>query len=388
MTRRRVTALAAGLCMLAVGGASAADRYTMPPPGYHPDLSTDEAGLWMQVDKAETDIKNSPTLVHDEKLNTYVRGLVCELAGDFCPSIRVYVVENPQFNAFAMPNGAVVVYTGLLLQCENEAQLAFVLGHEITHYLHRHTLAHLRMMVNTTGFLAVFGLAAAGAGVGFLGALANGAGVGAIFRNSRDEERDADANGFRLATAFGYEPAQASAIWRFMADQEGARPKGSPSLFLADHPQSKERMATMEKAASVAEPARNDWKVNADTFHAATAGFIARWSEDELSLNRPDESILIFRRLAANNPSEGLYRYALGESYRRRNGKTDGAAAQEAFRGALDCPDAPAESWRGLGLLAMKAGDKVTARDAFSHYRTALPGAGDKAMIDFYMSQL
>jgi hypothetical protein len=38
--------------MLAVGGASAADRYTMPPPGYHPDLSTDEAGLWMQVDKA------------------------------------------------------------------------------------------------------------------------------------------------------------------------------------------------------------------------------------------------------------------------------------------------------------------------------------------------
>ena len=152
MTVKRASALLCAGLILMASSAQAVDRYAMPPPGYTPEMSSDEAGIWMQVDKQEAQIKTSPQLVRDEKLNAYVSGLVCKLAGEYCPSIRVYILDVPEFNAFAMPNGAVVVYTGLLLETENEAQLAFVLGHEITHYLHRHSLEHLRMAINTTGF--------------------------------------------------------------------------------------------------------------------------------------------------------------------------------------------------------------------------------------------
>lgn len=366
----------------------AADRYVMPPPGYTPDMSTDEAGIWMQVDKAEANIKTSPQLIRDEKLNAYVGGLVCKLAGEYCPSIRVYILDVPEFNAYAMPNGAVVVYTGLLLQAENEAQLAFVLGHEITHYLHRHSLEHLRLAVNTSGFLAVFGIAAAGAGVGLLGAAANVAGVSAIYANSRDEERDADDHGFRIGTRNGYAPGQAPAIWRFVAEEEKAAPDRSRSLFLADHPESSERMSTLQKAADDASPTRSDWIINEDAFHAVTDSFIGDWVTAELAKGRMEQSIVMFRRLAANLPKRGIYQYGLGEAYRRRNQPNDANAAASAYQGALACPDAPAESWRGLGLLAMKGGDKSAAKDAFTQYRAKAPDAGDKAMIDFYLTQL
>jgi predicted Zn-dependent protease len=368
--------------------AQAADRYAMPPPGYTPEMSSDEAGIWMQVDKQEAQIKTSPQLVRDEKLNAYVSGLVCKLAGEYCPSIRVYILDVPEFNAFAMPNGAVVVFTGLLLETENEAQLAFVLGHEITHYLHRHSLEHLRVAVNTTGFLAVFGIAAAGAGIGLLGSLANAVGVGKLYANSRDEERDADDYGFKIGMQYGYAPGQAPAIWRNVADEESADPNHSQGLFLADHPATKERMATLQKAADAANATRSDWVVNEDTFHAATAPFIAQWLADELAKGKLEQSVVRFRRLAANAPSRGLYQYALGEAYRRRNKPSDAAAAATAYRGALTCADAPAEAWRGLGLLAMKSGDNAAAKENFTQYRVKAPDAGDKAMIDFYLTQL
>jgi len=385
--KRALSLSCAGLLLMTASG-QAADRYAMPPPGYTPDMSSDEAGIWMQVDKAEANIKTSPQLVRDEKLNAYVGGLVCKLAAEYCPSIRVYIVDVPEFNAYAMPNGAVVVYTGLLLQAENEAQLAFVLGHEITHYLHRHSLEHLRMAVNTTGFLAVFGIAAAGAGVGLLGSVASLAGVGAIYSNSRDEERDADDQGFRIGTQNGYAPGQAPAIWRFVADEEKANPDRSKSLFLADHPESAERMTTLQKAADTAAPTRSDWIVNEDAFHAATDPFVVKWVADELSKGRMEQSVVMFRRLAANVPSRGIYQYGLGEAYRRRNQPNDVAAAASAYRGALACADAPAESWRGLGLLAMKGGDNAGAKESFTQYRAKAPDASDKAMIDFYLTQL
>ena len=74
--------------------------------------------------------------------------------------------------------------------------------------------------------------------------------------------------------------------------------------------------------------------------------------------------------------------------YRKRGLPGDMTLAEQAFRAALSSPDAPALAWRGLGLMAMQTGDKDTARTAFAHYRTALPDADDRAMIDYYLKQL
>jgi predicted Zn-dependent protease len=390
---RRLLLSSCAVLLLQVASVQAADPKVLPP-GYSPNMSSDEAGMWMQFDKLEASVKTVPNIVRDEKLNAYVSGVICKLAGEYCSSLRVYIIDTPDWNASCSPNGMVFVNTGLLLQMKNEAQFAFVLGHEITHYLHRHSLERARNEVNTRGFLMVFDLAAAGVGVGVgvntrgLISLGNNIGVYSMIAFSRDNERDADDGGFKLASGLGYAPREAPAIWETMAAENKEDPNFSHSAFFASHPGDEERAAANAKWAAQIASSRSDWITNEDAFHTATAPFVHRWVEEELALAHPERSIAIFRRLAANMPSLGIYQYGLGEAYRKHNQKNDAAAAENAYRGALAAPDAPPEAWRGLGLLAMKAGRNTDAKEAFTQYRAKLPDASDKAMIDFYLTQL
>src|SRR5215831_9630937 len=122
-------------------------------PGERPTPGSDEAGLWMQMDRAELTLRTSANLVYDPALNEYVRQIVCRLAGPHCDGLRVYIVRNPEFNASMAPNGMMLVWTGLLLRMENEAQLAFILGHELGHYLRRHALQQFRDASTKSAFL-------------------------------------------------------------------------------------------------------------------------------------------------------------------------------------------------------------------------------------------
>jgi len=114
--------------LLAARTALAAPLPALPDAVARPDAKETEAGLWMIFDNFENDVKNSPLRVRDPALNSYVRDVICKIAASTCGSLRVYIVNDPSFNASAAPNGMVIVNTGLLLRSENEAQLAFVLG--------------------------------------------------------------------------------------------------------------------------------------------------------------------------------------------------------------------------------------------------------------------
>jgi beta-barrel assembly-enhancing protease len=116
----------------------------VPPRFTRPAADTDEGGLWGLVDREEGRIKRSPLTIRDSALQQYLQDLVARLAGEHAPDIRVHAVRMPRFNAMMAPNGMMVVWSGLLLRVENEAQLAAILGHELGHYLERHQVEQLR----------------------------------------------------------------------------------------------------------------------------------------------------------------------------------------------------------------------------------------------------
>ena len=89
-------------------------------------------------------LRRSPFNLRDPKLRSYVQDIACRLGAGHCPDIRVHLVRTPYFNASMAPNGMMQVWSGLLLRVDNEAQLAAVLGHEIGHYLARHSVERLR----------------------------------------------------------------------------------------------------------------------------------------------------------------------------------------------------------------------------------------------------
>lgn len=387
--RRVVAAFCASLLM--GSGVQAAPKVPATPKeigdlplNYTPPPDSDEAGLWMMSEQLEKGMRASPLLVRDPALNAYVKRVVCHVAPDRCDSIRIYILDIPYFNAAMSPNGAMQVWTGLLLRCTNEAQLAYILGHETSHYTLRHTIEMWRRVRSSSGSLMVFTLLTAG-----LGALAAIGMMHSLLAHSRDEEREADARGFALASAGGYDPSQSVAVWRSRTAEDKVTPKKDDIFaFTATHPAPDERLAKMEQAAEVIQNSRTDWTVGTTEYRSVVDALRDRWLEEDLALAHYDASLLVLNDLIAQEPDSGLLRFYRGEVYRRRNLDSDPQKAIEAYRAALTTKDAPATTYRGLGLTQMKAGDKEDARDSFQKYLAAAPNASDRTMVEYYISHL
>lgn len=371
---------------LTLNGALAQGPYSAPPAA----LNTDEAGLWMIFEQAERDIRRSPLLIKDPALNAYVRGIVCKLARERCNEIRVYILDIPLFNASMAPNGMMHVWSGLLLRAENEAQLAFVLGHELKHYLAKHSLERWRSVRETSNILAFFSLIAAGAGVGFVGSLAQLAALGSLFSYSRDQEREADAGGLELLAANGYDLHAGNAIWAgLIAEQKANKDRRERSLFTSTHPDPEERMKTLGQAAdkmiASGTPAGSKGE---EAWRAAMRPHRGAWLDGELARGEYDESQVLIDRLLQVEPGSSELLYYQGESYRRRSGEGDLQKARESYERAIATGSPKPEVYRGLGLVALKLGDKAAARQAFTTYLERAPNADDRAMIQFYLQSL
>lgn len=156
------------------------------------------------------------------------------------------LVDDKQVNAWCMPGGKVVVYSGLLPVTQNEASLAVVLGHEITHAIARHGNERLSQVAIAQG-LQVAGDAFT-QNNGKTNAIFNNvfgpaASVGVLLPNSRRQEYEADHYGLIFAAIAGYDPREAVGFWKRMAAANGKK----PPEFLATHPSDENRIKELEK---------------------------------------------------------------------------------------------------------------------------------------------
>lgn len=352
-------------------------------PGYRPTADTDEGGLWQTMDKAEAEAKRSRFLVRDPDLNAYVSDIACRLAGDHCADMRVYIMRFPQLNATMAPNGMMAVWSGLLLRAHNEAQLAAVLGHEIGHYVNRHTIQNWRNARNTADFAAFLSIGLAGAGVGIVGVMVQYAALASIFAYGRDQEREADDFGFDLLARTGYSPIEASKFWEQVIAEAAAseRPRERDPFF-ATHPADEERAATLRSKASALNVAGNAFE---DRYRTRLKKFRTTLFEDELRLRQYGQSLKLFEMLGRDGRPDAELVYFTGEVYRQRNAEGDAAKAREHYERALAMADVPPEAYRGLGLVHMRTGDQVRADEAFRTYLKLKPDADDRAIIRSYV---
>ena len=382
------------LCLLCAVCASCATPRGAPgalddiPPSQRPDLSSDEAGLWMYMDQIESRLKTSGRVVTDPALNAYVRQIVCKLDPVHCPDIRIYIVDTPHFNASMAPNGCMQVWTGLMLRAENEAQLAYVLAHEMAHYLRRHALQQWRVVRNTSSALAFFSLATASAGVGFVGDLAQLIAVGAIFAYSRDQEREADEIGFETMAKVGYEPVQASAIWGNLLAEEEAGGESAKSVFFATHPTTEDRIATLKKLADRTAATRSSWSEGREEYLRAIEPFRKAWLREEVQKGNYKGSLVLLTRLLKDQEHSAELHFFLGELYRLRGEKEDCENACSEYQKALELGDPPSEIYRSLGVVCLRMGKTEEAREAFEEYLSANPDASDRQIIESYINRL
>jgi len=379
----RLRPLFAALLLAGTAACTGASRADLKP-GEAPPGDSLEAGLWMVMERAEVELKTSGRVIDDPELQAYVHDLACRLAGGHCAGLRTYVVRQPYFNASMAPNGFMSVWSGLLLRCENEDQLATVIGHEVAHYVRRHSVQRWETMRNSLTAAQLFGVVTAGLGVPLGGFAVLGA-YGHAQAYGRDQEREADAMGFLLMSGNGYDPHQASAVWRNLVAESEAAEEDAPDPFFASHPPSEERMTTLAElaTASSATPSADSAR-----FHALMARHRAAWLEDEVDLGHYAQLRVLLARLAEAGHSPGVVWFYQGEVLRRDPEVEDKAEAVAALRKALTFDDAPAVAHRSLGLLLQRQGELAEARTAYENYLAAAPDAGDGAMIQFYIKSL
>ncbi len=345
-------------------------------------VEQDEAGLWAQMDRIEALMKEAPERVRDPALQTYVDELKCKLAPDICADIRIYILRQSQFNAFMTPNGAMGLFTGLLLRCEDEAQLASVIGHEIAHYQKRHVLENWRRAKNTAGWVTVIGMLAGGSGIGALatiGAYVNFASF------SRTQEKEADEVGFASLQQANYASDAPSLVWANVLEEEKLDPRPFLSGLFASHPSSPERQRYLAEMAKQPSAAASKARGAID-FANAIAAHRSQWLDDELARRAYRQTELLLNRLGKIPYGQGQISYAQGELYRKRDLPGDLNRAAAAYQRAANDKNASSVVFRDLGLTLKKQGDQKGANAAFSEYLTRSPQADDAAMIRSYIN--
>jgi predicted Zn-dependent protease len=357
-------------------------------PGYQPALNSDEAGLWLVMDKSEQELKTSGSLITDAAANAYLEEVVCRLASDLCTDVRVYLVRVPHFNASMAPNGVMQVWSGLLLRAENEAQLAYILGHEISHYRYQHSLQMFRQAKTTASILAPFQVVTAAGGVGYVGSLAQVAAVGTLMKFSRDHEREADDGGFEMLVAAGYNPHEAPKVWERLQEEKDALDEDEPGLFLSTHPPSNERVETLKQSALAAVEPASGWYTGTERYNEVVGPLRFQLMRDELRLRRFDATQILLDRAAdaGRRPSEVQFFQA--ELYSARAEENDAAYAESAYRECLKLPGAPAEAYRELGMIYMKSERGTQAVPLFETYLEQKPDAFDQGMVKAYIQRI
>ncbi len=254
LTRREFSCGLCGLATLAYAGVLAGQSESgsgFLAPGYRPAAGSDEQGIWSMMDRVERDLKTSRFVIRDAELNQYVHDIVCRLGKDYCPDIRGYILRTPYFNASMAPNGMMQVWTGLLLRCNDEAQLSAILGHEMGHYLRQHSIQSYRDFRDKASLNTFLGMGLAIAGRGSVGQAVDFALTASIFAYSRDHEREADQVGLELMSKAGYTPKAAPEVWeQLIAEVKASTATRSSSFLFATHPEPEERLGTLREAAA------------------------------------------------------------------------------------------------------------------------------------------
>jgi Zn-dependent protease with chaperone function len=150
------------------------------------------------------------------------------------------IIEDPTLNAFALPGGAIIIHSGLILKAKTPEEIAGVLAHEISHVTRRH---HVRGIIGNLGIYIIVR--------GFLGDIsgvsAEIATAGATLSSlqySRSFEIEADETGWKLLTKAGVDPKGMLAFFETMKNEQG---KVHVSEFLSTHPATEERIRNLKE---------------------------------------------------------------------------------------------------------------------------------------------
>ncbi|MDX1733798.1 MAG: M48 family metalloprotease [Halioglobus sp.] len=382
------------LFLLAFTGIAEAKKYQPinEIPGQVPETEEEE-GVWQVGLAHQQKVRGSAELVNNAELERYLEGIVARLMGDMVKAIGlevdVLVFRDPTVNAWAYPNGTVAVQTGLLAAMENEAQLAAILGHEVSHYLNRHAFIQIKSKQTQS---------AIGKGLGALATIAVAAKTGTVATGlldsgriwtdlvtsgySRKLETAADEQGLQFMIDAGYPPEEALPAFEAMRIDEDD--EINIDKIWSSHPDIDSRKKNLARRIKKAKVEGNSAGLDGAAYLRAVR--LAALANSQLQVqNRDfDGAIARLEKYTGTLQEDATGFYLLGEAYRKQDPEGDYERRMGAYERALAVDDGMAAAWRELGMAYRQQGMAAQATDALARYLALKPGAADAPIIGWY----
>ncbi len=290
-------------------------------------------------------------------------------------------VNAVHVNAYAFPGGTIAVTRGLLLEMQDEAQLAALLGHEIGHVTARHSAAAM-----STAMMTQFGLLLAGTAIALYDddytELAVGlGGVGAFLflaKYSRDNEREADKLGIRYMSRAGYDPEGMVGLMNILRDLNRRKPNAL-EVMVSTHPMSEERYREARRRAERMREAGREGKTHGERYMDNTeplrrqAAAIRAMQEGERAMvrNKTDEARSFFAEALDKAPEDYTALLLMAKFHIARENYPEAISLATAAR---DVNPAEPQSLHVGGIANLRAERYDEALSCFEHYETLLAG--------------
>ncbi len=352
---------ALAVAALSASLACAAVDVSEPKAPVGTPASEDERGVFRLAEEAEKRYLASGKVLDAPELEGYLE----EIARTLTPPdalaslrLRVHLLRDRSINAGAMPTGALFINTGLLARLDDEAEVAAVLGHELSHVLHRHLLLAQRRRAE------VFAISL----------------LSQLSEYSQEHEREADRDAVAALARAGYRVNAAATALEKMAAWDQAEKVKDPKY--PSHPPHKERIAAAWAQVKVLAPGG---VTGSEAYAAKIADLLLVNARLELASARYEWARAQVERHLALRPASAAGHALLGEVARREAAQGHEQAALASYRKAVELDPKLAEGWRGLGLVLQKTGDHAAARRALTTYLELAPDAPDRGHVRSYL---
>ncbi|MBD5552900.1 MAG: M48 family metalloprotease [Desulfovibrio sp.] len=241
--------------------------------------------------KFDVMVRSHMPMIEDPEVKAYVNGLVNRLTRAMPPQpfeFSTSVALHPALNAFAVPGGYVCVFSGLIMNLDNEAELAGVLSHELAHVTQRHVAARLeRAQYLSLGALlaGVAGIAIGGPAGAAAAITAAGASQSAMLSYSRLDESEADHIGLQYLSAAGYPASGMTGGFKVLRKKSWLSGISAPT-YLSTHPAIGDRINSLDAKIAAMPANRKNATLDNRRFQRVKTLLWARYGDAQAALQR------------------------------------------------------------------------------------------------------